>query len=676
MIKNCSEVLYDLIKRCSVIICKITNKNLEKISKFFFTKIVQNRFKQQFKNQTTMNFSVADHLNKQSFLIKPSLKMNDQQPQDVKLEENEQVNIKKNKDSNHTLKKQKMNGLSVIPSYRELFLNEQQLYSKQNIQSQYNDYVNRFSSKKKMVSYKSIRTTGISNKYYPDVFTYKSMQIPYFSKVEPDLLIDYNKYYSLIQTFNIQKLFFKQIDCQQQMFCQNIQNQIVMKLENSSPKNILDGIQQMMIKYLDLSQIITKQSISLDVGIKVNKKFILYLYGRYRALKFFSQVDAAEELQFEVSKIVYQLIQSQQPNQVANQEKFQQKKNSFSYSVAGSSQTTYEKTEDLFDIQKLNGKRKRSSIQYENEDEEDIQNGYTVSSEQHQVQDLKNQNFDQLQSINKINHKKHKHVELQLSKSSSSDYEIQKEIPSKINNQNCQNNNFIQKQTCQYEKLNSQQNNQNQFSLQCDETNLKNTQNLITTEELSKNILADQQKFKEKEKEKRKQIFHNLSKYLMHLLIELLSEDHLDSFEIIPGYNILIKNLIHRLKQSGKRNKLSQTYYFNHQHYNCIFLTLNSENIQKLVNQKDFIEIHDQVFGKINFYNEEELLNVNIIKVAISKIINIQLDYIIEQIESTLGSQLFEICNINTDCQAKVSYLINVSEGIKKLQKGNQLVRF
>ncbi|KAL4497094.1 hypothetical protein ABPG72_019414 [Tetrahymena utriculariae] len=605
-----------------------------------------------------------------------------QQFQDVQLQVNQQVNTVKNEDQPHILNKQKINSQNMTPSYRELFLNQQYLYSKKNIQSQYNDYVNKFFSKKKMALYKSIRASRVSNKFFPDIFTHLNMQIPYFSKVEPALLLDYSKQYSLIKTFNIQKLFIKRIDSWQQSFCQNKQNQNVTKPENISSKNMLEDIQQTMIKYLDLSQIITKQTITQDVGIKVNKKFILYLQGRYRALKFFSQIDAIEGLQFEVSKIVYQLIQSQQPNQLANQEHSQLKKNLFSSSVAGSSQTTCEKTNDLFDIQKIAGKRKRSSILNEKEHEEDDYNDLVVvSSEEHQTLCQKNQNYNQLKAT-KARLKPYKQI--QLCKNLSSDYETssqkeqQKEVQNISNSINLQNNNFIQKQTCEYERLNGQQNYQQYISVKCDQISLNQVSNLKTTEEFSKNSLVDSQQFKEssKEKEKRKQIFHNLSKYLMHLLIEMLSDDHLDSFEIIPGYNILIKNLIQRLKQSGKRNKLSQTYYFNHQHYNCIFLTLNPENIKKLINQQDFIDIHHQVFGKINFNNEQEVLNANIIKLTIGRIINLQLDYIIEQIESTLGCQLFEMCNISTDCQAKVSYLINVSEGIKKLQKGNQLIRF
>lgn len=56
---------------------------------------------------------------------------------------------------------------------------------------------------------------------------------------------------------------------------------------------------------------------------------------------------------------------------------------------------------------------------------------------------------------------------------------------------------------------------------------------------------------------KRKQIFHNLSKYLMHLILELISEDHLEHFEIAAGYESVIASAIRKLRESGKRNRFS-----------------------------------------------------------------------------------------------------------------------
>lgn len=70
-----------------------------------------------------------------------------------------------------------------------------------------------------------------------------------------------------------------------------------------------------------------------------------------------------------------------------------------------------------------------------------------------------------------------------------------------------------------------------------------------------------------------------------------MSDDHLEIFKIAPGYEGVIRTVVRRLMESGKRNKLSQTFYFNHSHYNNLFLVITQENKRKLSTLPEFMKI-------------------------------------------------------------------------------------
>lgn len=77
----------------------------------------------------------------------------------------------------------------------------------------------------------------------------------------------------------------------------------------------------------------------------------------------------------------------------------------------------------------------------------------------------------------------------------------------------------------------------------------------------------------------------------MHLILELLSDEHLDNFKIAPGFEGIIRTAVRRLRESGKRNNHSQTFYFNHSHYNCFFLVITQENKRKISTLPEFLKI-------------------------------------------------------------------------------------
>ncbi|KAL4497096.1 hypothetical protein ABPG72_019416 [Tetrahymena utriculariae] len=175
---------------------------------------------------------------------------------------------------------------------------------------------------------------------------------------------------------------------------------------------------------------------------------------------------------------------------------------------------------------------------------------------------------------------------------------------------------------------------------------------------------------------KQKQTLFNLSKYLMHLILEYLSEEHLDGLQIIPGFQSLIQNVVKRIKKKGQRTEHSQTYYYNHSHYNCLFLLLSDGNIQYVQNQKELMELHQCVFEINDFMKAFDLTQINFIKAIIARLIIQQFKLIRQQIDQQiqLNPTKFQACS--NYMITKLQYFERVYQGIKNLKKGQILVRF
>ncbi|KAL4453208.1 hypothetical protein ABPG74_015439 [Tetrahymena malaccensis] len=175
---------------------------------------------------------------------------------------------------------------------------------------------------------------------------------------------------------------------------------------------------------------------------------------------------------------------------------------------------------------------------------------------------------------------------------------------------------------------------------------------------------------------KQKQTLFNLSKYLMHLILEYLSEEHLDGLQIIPGFHSLIQNVVKRIKKKGQRTEHSQTYYYNHSHYNCLFLLLSDDNIEYVQNQKELMELHQYVYEINDFFKAFDLTQINFIKAIIARLITKQFKLIRQQIDQQIQQNPIKFQTYSNYMITKLQYFERVYQGIKNLKKGQILVRF
>ncbi|EAR87071.2 hypothetical protein TTHERM_00418610 (macronuclear) [Tetrahymena thermophila SB210] len=175
---------------------------------------------------------------------------------------------------------------------------------------------------------------------------------------------------------------------------------------------------------------------------------------------------------------------------------------------------------------------------------------------------------------------------------------------------------------------------------------------------------------------KSKQTLFNLSKYLMHLILEYLSEEHLDGLQIIPGFQSLIQNVVKRIKKKGQRTEHSQTYYYNHSHYNCLFLLLSDGNIEYVQNQKELMELHQYVYEINDFIKAFDLTQINFIKAIVARLIIKQFKLIRQLIDQQIQLNPIKYQTYNNYMITKLQYFERVYQGIKNLKKGQILVRF
>ena len=61
----------------------------------------------------------------------------------------------------------------------------------------------------------------------------------------------------------------------------------------------------------------------------------------------------------------------------------------------------------------------------------------------------------------------------------------------------------------------------------------------------------------------------------MYLILACLGNEELEEMGIEKSMQGKICRIIQRIKAKGQRSFNSETYYFNHSHYDCLFLFLN-----------------------------------------------------------------------------------------------------
>lgn len=105
----------------------------------------------------------------------------------------------------------------------------------------------------------------------------------------------------------------------------------------------------------------------------------------------------------------------------------------------------------------------------------------------------------------------------------------------------------------------------------------------------------------------------------MYLILELLQDVHLDCFGLADELKAEIKQVLFGIREAGKRVADSKSFFFNHMHYNCLFLTLTSKNSMKLSSK--MITIHKKVFLGLELADAASVMRVNILKKVFAYIV-------------------------------------------------------
>ncbi|KAL4493148.1 hypothetical protein ABPG72_003233 [Tetrahymena utriculariae] len=173
-----------------------------------------------------------------------------------------------------------------------------------------------------------------------------------------------------------------------------------------------------------------------------------------------------------------------------------------------------------------------------------------------------------------------------------------------------------------------------------------------------------------------KKYHFNMSKYFMLFLLELLSDIHILNLNELPEAIITeIGAIISEIKQISKKNNSSKTNYYNHYHYDVLFLQINEQTKNTALKNQKLLDMHLKVFHVENLDNLLSLQRINIIKQYISQIVLSQLSIlkgkIFLQIQPTNLSK-----SVLEDLNSKIDYLYRVEQGIIDLNLGKTINRF
>ncbi|KAL4456186.1 hypothetical protein ABPG74_014147 [Tetrahymena malaccensis] len=137
----------------------------------------------------------------------------------------------------------------------------------------------------------------------------------------------------------------------------------------------------------------------------------------------------------------------------------------------------------------------------------------------------------------------------------------------------------------------------------------------------SKGLIVKDEKLGKIKIENKISRFHNLSRLLMYTILTAFNKNNLSLMNLDEKKAEAIIKTIQRLKQSARKKTpkgLIKTDFFNHTHYNVLFLTINEQNIDQVRKNSKDVSTHMKVFN-VNLekpYEEisEEIRYSNIIK--------------------------------------------------------------
>ncbi|EAR90789.2 hypothetical protein TTHERM_00140970 (macronuclear) [Tetrahymena thermophila SB210] len=161
------------------------------------------------------------------------------------------------------------------------------------------------------------------------------------------------------------------------------------------------------------------------------------------------------------------------------------------------------------------------------------------------------------------------------------------------------------------------------------ENNDNNQDDINEIEEINKIEKLNSQK-----KQSRKSKYHGLSRLLLYSILDLFKPANMTILQIPQEIQTALIQLVKRLKKSGKfsikknsedlairvqneKGKITKTDFYNHSHYNALFLILNPTSIRQMRNSFKDVQIHKFVFG-IDISNilldQNQLAYINILK--------------------------------------------------------------
>ncbi|KAL4430059.1 hypothetical protein ABPG74_013506 [Tetrahymena malaccensis] len=162
--------------------------------------------------------------------------------------------------------------------------------------------------------------------------------------------------------------------------------------------------------------------------------------------------------------------------------------------------------------------------------------------------------------------------------------------------------------------------------------------------------------------------FHNLNRMFMHNIIKILSKENLQQFCLpltVANKILIIINGIKNEAFKKYNNGKSKTCFFNHYHYNLLFLQINKETLKLFQKNSKDLEMHQSIFG-VNLESEmlscSDVIYCNLIKFYIYRIVNTTILYNIQS-------------NDYNNC-VRLQYVQRVLHGIKKLSEGQAIKRF
>lgn len=160
--------------------------------------------------------------------------------------------------------------------------------------------------------------------------------------------------------------------------------------------------------------------------------------------------------------------------------------------------------------------------------------------------------------------------------------------------------------------------------------------------------------------------FHNLTKLFMYNILSMFTKENLHKLKVPILLQEHLRKLVMNVKRSAKKIKknFAKSDFFNHTHYNALFLHLNADTIEELSRSEREIEIHQFCF-RLNLLDDDldfhQLEYINIIKKFAYEVVKKSLD---------LESQNCE------GQQNRLEYMQRALKGIKKLSEGIIIHRF